>query len=325
MKSKPVILAALLLAAFLVNLDTTLVNVSARPTRPPGRLAALGHPALGQALQHAAANAFLRGLTIGALVAGGVAAAGAVLAMLFLPQHEQPAASRPGKPPGGRSIRNAWRMKTYAQYCAVARSLDLVGDRWVLLIVRELLSQGPCRFTDLRDGLPGIATNLLAARLKEMEENGLITHAEAAPPIATGLYQLTERGQQLQPVIAALVEWGLPMMPVAIAGEAVHGTWLGLLGQLRLRDTQPAQGPLTIAIDTDEAPVHLVSRDRAFEIRRGRPAAADVRLSGQARLIGGYLGGLLSLDEARRLGLAVHGDEAVLHRLEITTPWETKQ
>jgi len=216
-------------------------------------------------------------------------------------------------------------MKTYAQYCAVARSLDLVGDRWVLLIVRELLSQGPCRFTDLRDGLPGIATNLLAARLKEMEENGLITHAEAAPPIATGLYQLTERGQQLQPVIAALVEWGLPMMPAVIAGEAVHGTWLGLLGQLRMRDTQPAQGPLTIAIDTDEAPVHLVSRDRAFEVRRGRPAAADVRLSGQARLIGGYLGGLLSLDEARRLGLAVHGDEAVLHRLEITTPRETKQ
>jgi DNA-binding HxlR family transcriptional regulator len=209
-------------------------------------------------------------------------------------------------------------VKTYSQYCAVARSLDLVGDRWVLLIVRELLSQGPCRFTDLRDGLPGIATNLLAARLKDMEENGLITRADAPPPVATGLYQLTERGLQLQPVIAALVEWGLPTMPVVTEGEAVRGNWLGLLGQLRLRDTEPAQGPLTIAIDTGETPVHLVSRDHTFEIRRGRPAAADIRLTGQARLIGGYLSGLLSLAEARRLGLAAHGDEAAFRRLDIT-------
>lgn len=216
-------------------------------------------------------------------------------------------------------------MRTYSQYCAVARSLDLVGDRWVLLIVRELLSQGPCRFTDLRDGLPGVATNLLAARLKDMEENGLITRVDAPPPVATGLYQLTERGQQLQPVIAALVEWGLPTMPVVTEGEAVRGNWLGLLGQLCLRDTEPAQGPLTIAIDTDEAPVHLVSRGHTFEIRRGHPAAADVRLSGPARLIGGYLGGLLSLAEARRLGLAAHGDEAAFYRLEVTPLRETRQ
>jgi DNA-binding HxlR family transcriptional regulator len=211
-------------------------------------------------------------------------------------------------------------MKTYGQYCAVARSLDLVGDRWVLLIVRELLSQGPCRFTDLRDGLPGIATNLLASRLKDMEENGLIAHVDAPPPIATGLYQLTERGQELQPVIEALVKWGMPTMPVTVPGESVRGNWLGLLGQLRLRDTQPERGPLTIAIDTAEAPVHLVSRGQTFEIRRGRPAAADVRLSGQARLIGGYLAGFLSFEEARRLGLGAEGDTEALRRLNVNEP-----
>jgi DNA-binding HxlR family transcriptional regulator len=211
-------------------------------------------------------------------------------------------------------------MKTYGQYCAVARSLDLVGDRWVLLIVRELLSQGPCRFTDLRDGLPGIATNLLASRLKDMEENGLITRVDAPPPVATGLYQLTERGQQLQPVIAALLEWGLPTMPIVSEGESVRGNWLGMLGQLRLRDREPKRGPLTIAIDTAEAPAHLVSRGEEFELRRGRPAAADIRLSGQARLIGGYLAGFLPLDEARLLGLDADGDAEALRRLEIPAP-----
>jgi DNA-binding HxlR family transcriptional regulator len=211
-------------------------------------------------------------------------------------------------------------MKTYGQYCAVARSLDLVGDRWVLLIVRELLSQGSCRFTDLRDGLPGIATNLLASRLKDMEENGLIAHVDAPPPIATGLYQLTERGQQLQPVIAALVDWGLPTMPIVTEGESVRGNWLGMLGQLRLRDTEPERGPLTIAIDTAEAPAHLVSRGEEFELRRGRPAAADIRLSGQARLIGGYLAGFLALDEARHLGLDADGDAEAFRRLEIPAP-----
>ena len=211
-------------------------------------------------------------------------------------------------------------MKTYGQYCAVARSLDLVGDRWVLLSVRELLSQGPCRFTDLRDGLPGIATNLLASRLKDMEENGLIARVDAPPPVATGLYQLTERGQQLQPVITALVEWGLPTMPIVTKGESERGNWLGMLGQRRLRDTEPERGPLTIAIDTAEAPVHLVSRGGEFELRRGRPAAADIRLSGQARLIGGYLAGFLALDEARRLGLDADGDAEAFRRLEIPAP-----
>lgn len=212
-------------------------------------------------------------------------------------------------------------MKTYSQYCATARALDLVGDRWVLLIVRELLSQGPSRFTDLRAGLPGIATNLLTARLAEMAENGLITRVDAPPPVATGLYQLTERGRRLRPVIEALTDWGLPTMYLEREGDAVHGSWLGMIATTRLRDASPERGPLTIAIDTPEAPAHLVSRDDgpgdggSFELRRGRPVAADVRLSGEARLIAGFLSGLLSLDDARARGLRADGDEEALRRL----------
>ena len=82
-------------------------------------------------------------------------------------------------------------MRSYGQNCALAKALDVVGDRWTLLIVRELMIRDRCRYTDLRNGLPGIATNLLAERLNEMEQAGLVTPEAAPPPIATTLFQLT--------------------------------------------------------------------------------------------------------------------------------------
>ena len=100
-------------------------------------------------------------------------------------------------------------MKTYAQACGLAKALDEVGDRWTLLIVRELLIRRACRYTDLRRGLPGIATNLLAERLAALEAAGLVLRAASVPPIATDLFSLTARGQALQPAILALGLWAL--------------------------------------------------------------------------------------------------------------------
>jgi DNA-binding HxlR family transcriptional regulator len=77
------------------------------------------------------------------------------------------------------------RKRGYGQHCALAKALDVIGDRWTLLIVRELLARGPCRYTDVRNGLPGIATNLLAARLRDLERSGIVRREEAPPPIAT--------------------------------------------------------------------------------------------------------------------------------------------
>src|SRR5258707_5277536 len=88
-------------------------------------------------------------------------------------------------------------MRTYDQYCSVARALDVIGDRWSLLIVRELLIRGPVRYTDLRYGLPGIATNLLADRLRELEEAGVVQRVGAPPPGATTPFELTQRGKEL--------------------------------------------------------------------------------------------------------------------------------
>ena len=103
-------------------------------------------------------------------------------------------------------IRAASR-RSYDQYCAIARGLDVIGDRWTLLLVRDLLL-GPKRYKDLLSGLPGIGTNLLADRLKELEAAGLVERTVLPPPAGSTVYQLTETGQALESVMTALGRWG---------------------------------------------------------------------------------------------------------------------
>ena len=118
-------------------------------------------------------------------------------------------------------------MRSYDEYCAIAKSLDVVGDRWTLLIVRELALRGACRYTDLRNGLPGIASNLLAERLRELEHAGVIAREDAPPPIATTLFRLTPRGEQLRDRCSMdLVRWGVPLMTEQEPGDAVRSHWL---------------------------------------------------------------------------------------------------
>ena len=102
-------------------------------------------------------------------------------------------------------------MKSYEQYCPIARSLSLVGERWSLLIVRELF-YGPKRYTDLVDNLPGIGTNILATRLKELESNGLVSKRKLPPPAASTVYALTAQGQLLRPVLHELARFGAKLL-----------------------------------------------------------------------------------------------------------------
>ena len=99
-------------------------------------------------------------------------------------------------------------MKPYDQYCPVAHALDLVGERWALLLVREL-QHGPLRYSDLHERLPRCSTNVLATRLRELEAGGVITRRKLPPPAASTVYELTETGASLAPVIGALARWGL--------------------------------------------------------------------------------------------------------------------
>ena len=160
-------------------------------------------------------------------------------------------------------------MRSYDEYCAIAKSLDVVGDRWTLLIVRELAFRGSCRYTDLRNALPGIATNLLADRLRELERAGVVSREDAPPPIATTLFQLTERGEQLRPVLDELMRWGAPLMAEPKPGDAVRSHWLaGALGAL-LSDREPEQPPITIELRTGDEPIVLGTRDGRIETRLG--------------------------------------------------------
>lgn len=102
--------------------------------------------------------------------------------------------------------------RSYQQYCGLAYALDIVGERWTLLIVRELVP-GPRRFKDLLDGLPGISTNLLAERLKSLAEQGLLTQRTLPPPAGSTVYALTPLGHSLEPTLLELGRWGSQFVP----------------------------------------------------------------------------------------------------------------
>lgn len=101
--------------------------------------------------------------------------------------------------------------RRYGQFCPLAKALDVVGERWTLLVVRELLV-GPKRYTDLRRGLPGLATDLLATRLRQLHQAGLVDRRDISPPTPATVYELTSRGRALEPVIGEFARWGLPLL-----------------------------------------------------------------------------------------------------------------
>src|SRR4051812_25705044 len=108
-------------------------------------------------------------------------------------------------------------MKTYGQRCGLAKALDVVGDRWALLIVRELTIREAARYGDLKAALPGIASNLLAARLRELEAAGVVAREVAPAPVSATVYRLTERGRELEPAVLLLARWGAARLAEAPA------------------------------------------------------------------------------------------------------------
>jgi DNA-binding HxlR family transcriptional regulator len=206
-------------------------------------------------------------------------------------------------------------MRSYDEYCAIAKSLDVVGDRWTLLIIRELALRGPCRYTDLRNGLPGIATNLLADRLRELEHAGVVAREGAPPPIATTLFRLTPRGEELRPVLEALIRWGVPLMSEEHPGDAVRSHWLAFALELMLADGQPHASPVTLELRTGDQPIVIEAHDGAIHTRLGSAEKPDATLAGPPRPILGLLLGRLELADAKASGITYRGDPSILDRI----------
>jgi DNA-binding HxlR family transcriptional regulator len=207
-------------------------------------------------------------------------------------------------------------MRSYDQFCGVARALDLVGDRWTLLIVRELLITDGARYTDLQYGLPGIATNLLAERLRQLEEHGIVTREAAPPPIATTLFRLTPRGQELKPVLAALGTWGHPLLEDIEDGAVFRSHWLALPLGLLLTDHAPDRPPVTIAVHTGDQPVSVSTVGGEVRVRAGAPPDPDALITGTPDLVVGLFTGEFDLESAVARGLTFEGDARALRRVQ---------
>jgi len=206
-------------------------------------------------------------------------------------------------------------MRSYGQYCSIAKALDVVGDRWTLLIIRELVIRGACRYTDLKNGLPGIASNLLSDRIRELESAGLIRREDAPPPVATTLFHLTEAGAELQPVLDALGRWGIRYMMEPAGGDQFRGHWFAFPASFFLHDRDPGGPPVTIELRTASDPVVIELSGGSATSRPGTAAAPDLVLNGEPQLILGLFSGHLTVTEAADRGLQVSGDASVLQRV----------
>jgi DNA-binding HxlR family transcriptional regulator len=162
--------------------------------------------------------------------------------------------------------------RAYREYCAIARSLDVLGQRWTLLIVRDLFL-GPQRYTDLQAGLPGIASDILTARLRALEEDGLVRRRELPPPAPATVYELTEGGRRLGPLIRALGEVGLTLLDVPAPSQPINPGPVVMSLNLTFRANELPELTETYGLELDDRPF-TVSVDRGtVTTERGAPAA----------------------------------------------------
>ena len=196
-------------------------------------------------------------------------------------------------------------MRRYGEFCPLARALDVVGERWTMLIVREL-GLGPRRFTDLRGGLPGIATNLLAERLRFLEEAGVLERYEVVSPLPGVLYRLSERGEALKPILRDLARWGAPLMHQGQGDDAFNGRWLLFLTEMLYSDVPTENvAPLVMAVSNGAETVSILVEADAVRVEPADDPTADVRIEGDASSLFAILSGQLTPDQAEADGKAV--------------------
>ncbi len=170
------------------------------------------------------------------------------------------------------------RNKSYQQYCGLAYALDIVGERWTILIIRELIA-GPRRFKDLLDGLPGISTNLLSERLKSLEQGGLLKRRVLPPPAGSTVYELTPLGMALENTLIELGKWGSQFVPPS-PGEAsllnVGSYALTLKTFFRPEHAQGVDEIYELHIDDEVLKVEV--KEGKLQVRQGEALDQDLVL-----------------------------------------------
>jgi DNA-binding HxlR family transcriptional regulator len=199
--------------------------------------------------------------------------------------------------------------RTYDQFCATARTLDLVGDRWTLLLIRELLS-GPKRFGDLHRSLPGLGTALLSDRLRHLHEEGLVAAVTLPAPARSAAYELTEAGAELRPVVMALARWGLRWaIGERSETDAFEPGW-AVLALEAIFEPAGADGMgwvYEFRIGTEV--LHARIDDGAIDARYGPAERPDVVLSGSDTVFADIVAGHVTLVRAIKAGtVEVTGD-----------------
>ena len=203
--------------------------------------------------------------------------------------------------------------RTYGDACGIARALDILGERWALMTVRELLL-GPKRFTDLRTGLPHASPNILTMRLRDLEEHGIVRKRKLPPPAASQVYELTDRGLELAPVLDALGTWGarLPLPgPDATMSFDAH-----ILSFRTLFNPALAEGfEARVQLRLGERRFRAVVAQGWFEIAEGELPETDAVITSDAGTVLAVAHGRADLAEAEAAGaLEISGDRAVAER-----------
>jgi DNA-binding HxlR family transcriptional regulator len=205
--------------------------------------------------------------------------------------------------------------RSYGQYCGLARALDVVGDRWNLLIVRQLLI-APARYRELLAGLPGVATNLLTDRLRDLETAGVIERrlAEEANAI---VYALTPWGTELREPIEGLIRWSTPLMTRGPDGDRFHVEWLVVALRALLDGKTTAHRSSTVGIEVDDQLLQVRTTRTGIEVspHDGRDVdALDALVHADAAIVLGLAAGALTLNDASGL-IDIEGDQAAVQAI----------
>jgi DNA-binding HxlR family transcriptional regulator len=203
--------------------------------------------------------------------------------------------------------------RSYGDPCGIARALDVVGERWALLVVRELVL-GPRRFTDLRAHLPGIATDVLSQRLRQLEHAGVLRSTTLPVPASSSAYELTDRGHELEPVLHALGRWGSREGFEAARHEMTVDAFAVALSTVF--DPRAADGlDASVVLDLDGDRLVAQVRDHTFDVARCEPNQPDARIESSVAALREVLWRGRPLAEAEADGsVTVHGLRTVVRR-----------